>query len=220
MNGIIFDLDGTLCDSMESWYGVAGRVLAEMGVQAERAECKKLFTFTYEGAAQWLGERYGVQCDGGRLRRRIEGEMEDEYFNKLTLKADAAELLQELKARNVPITLATATGRRLAEALLKRTGVLQNFRGIFTCEEAGAGKRESPAVYLMAAKALNAQPGQLWVFEDSPHAARTAKEAGFCVAGVFGRENRQTLPQYCDVCFESLSPAEEVLSSISGKCSK
>ena len=220
MKGIIFDLDGTLSDSMESWYVVAGRVLAEMGVQADRSDCKKLFTFTYEDAAIWLSERFGVGCDGGWLHRRIEGDMEDEYFNKLTLKPDALLLLQALAALKVPVTLATATGRRLAEALLKRTGVLQNFSGIFTCEEAGAGKRESPAVYLMAAQALGAQPNQLWVFEDSPHAARTAKSAGFRVAGVLGKENRETLPQYCDVCFETLSPAKQVLSELAKISSK
>ena len=90
---------------------------------------------------------------------------------------------EALKARGVRLALATATDRPLAEAALRRTGLLPYFSCLLTCSEVGAGK-DRPDIYFAALAALSAKREETLVFEDAVHAIETAKAAGFAVAAV------------------------------------
>ena len=81
------------------------------------------------------------------------------------------------------LALATATDRPLAEAALRRTGLLPYFSCLLTCSEVGAGK-DRPDIYFAALAALSAKREETLVFEDAVHAIETAKAAGFAVAAV------------------------------------
>ena len=93
------------------------------------------------------------------------------------------ETLDRLRARGVRLALATATDRPLAEAALRRTGLLPYFSCLLTCSEVGAGK-DRPDIYFAALAALSAKREETLVFEDAVHAIETAKAAGFAVAAV------------------------------------
>ena len=107
-------------------------------------------------------------------------------FSGLLLARDrTSAFLARLAERGVPMYVATATDRPLAEAALIRTGLIERFQGIVTCREAGQGKREGPAVYEAALAALRCAREDALVFEDVLYAVRTAKAAGFRTAAVY-----------------------------------
>ena len=92
------------------------------------------------------------------------------------------------------------------EAALKRTGLRDYFRGFVTCEEAGAAKGDSPEVYERCLTRLRSTKKDTVVFEDSLQAIRTAKAAGFRVAGIYdpdSEEHQAEIREICDYYFRS-----------------
>lgn len=82
------------------------------------------------------------------------------------------------------MTVATATDRVHIEAVLKHNHMDQFFKKILTCSEVGIGK-EHPDIYIQAAKCMQTNIAETWVFEDAYHGARTAFDAGFKVCGIY-----------------------------------
>lgn len=217
MDGIVFDLDGTLLDSMGIWRGAGVVYLKKLGIEAQPDMAAKILTMTSLGAAQYVKQLYSIDIPAEEIVRGINGVMEEAYFSYIQPKEGAVELLEELKKRGVPMTIATATDRYLVEGGLRRLNMDKYFMGIFTCSEVGVGKRDGADVYEAALRLMGARKAKSWVFEDSPHAARTAAAAGFNVAGVKdigGGNDQDELKKYCKVYFESLLPTERVLENI------
>lgn len=211
MSGAIFDLDGTLLDSMPIWRAAGDRYLRGLGRVPEEGLDRKLFSMSVPDGAAWLKKNYDLPFSPQQIIDGINGTMAEAYRAEVPLKPGAEALLKALAARGVRLAVATASDRPLVESALSRLGVLPLFEGIFTCTEIGAGKGESPAVYLAAAQALGGVPADCWVFEDALHAARTAAGAGFRVVGVYdesGAEDWEALRKVSEVSLESLERAE------------
>ena len=94
------------------------------------------------------------------------------------------EYLTALRQNDTALCVASATAASLMEACLSRLGVRQNFAFLLSCEDVGKGK-DSPEIYLQAARRLGCAPCDAAVFEDAIFAAKTAKAAGFYVVGVY-----------------------------------
>ena len=216
MQSVIFDLDGTLLDSMALWHSAGDVYLKEQGISAEGI-AEKIFTLTVRGAAEYIKEYCNIQLSADEIARGINGVMERAYFQTIQPKEGAAGLIRALSARGVKMAVATATGNYLVRAALSWLGLESYFSGIFTCPEVGGSKRDGAGVYEAAQRCLVGERGDCWVFEDSPHAARSAAAAGFKVAGVKdigGGSDQEELKKYCKVYFESFVPVENVLKTI------
>ena len=125
--------------------------------------------------------------------------------------------VEKLYARGIPMAIATATDSYLVRAALSRLGWEKYFRGLATCTQVGVGKRDGADVYEAALRLMGARKAKSWVFEDSPHAALTAARAGYNVAGVRdegGKPDAAELKAACNVYFESLAPAQNVLRAL------
>lgn len=217
MQSVIFDLDGTLLDSMALWHSAGDVYLKELGIDAADGIAEKIFTLTVRGAAEYIKESYGLALSVDEVVRGINGVMERAYFQTIQPKEGAAGLIRALSARGVKMAIATATDKYLVRAALSRLGLESYFSGIFTCSEVGVSKRDGADVYEAAQRCLGAEREDCWVFEDSPHAARSAAAAGFKVAGVKdvgGGSDQEELKKYCKVYFESFVPVENVLRTI------
>lgn len=196
----IFDVDGTLLDSMNVWKNAGEHYLNSLKIDVEPDLGDKLFTMSLEGAADYMKERYYLKESREMIVAQVVQMVEDEYFYKIPLKSGVEEFLKLLKSRRIPMAVATSSNRTVVEAAFKRLGISHYFGRIFTCSETGSGK-DKPDIYNQAAEYLGYPPEKIWVFEDALHAAQTAKNAGFCVAGIYDSScvDKEKLKKLADI---------------------
>ena len=115
------------------------------------------------------------------------------------MKPGADRLLERLAALGVPCGIATASEAFQARDAMVRLGLWKHF--LFAFSSLQYGSKRGPNLYLAAARSLGSAPARTLVFEDALHAARTAKEAGFLVAGVYdpsSQADQEALRAVCD----------------------
>ena len=186
----IFDMDGTLVDSMVYWKRLATEFLESKGVQhiaQDILERIKPMTMT-ESAALFI-EEYGLSGTAESVAAEMNTMMDEHYRRDIPLKPGVQVYLDALHRRGVTMCVASATAEELMDACLTRLGVAQYFSFLLSCETVGAGKSR-PDVYREAARQLGAQPKDIAVYEDALYAANTAKQAGFYVISVQDDSNQ------------------------------
>ena len=182
IRGAIFDVDGTLLDSMHIWEELGTRYLRTLGREPVEDLAETFRTFTLEQSAAYFRSHYGVTRTVPEIVRDMEGLLRNFYFEEAQLRPGVEELLVRLEEAHIPMVLATATDRVLVEGALERCGILHHFSGVVTCAEAGS--KTQPRIYEEARRRLGTPRADTWVFEDACHGAATAARAGFPVLGV------------------------------------
>ena len=186
ITGAIFDMDGTLLNSMDYWALVADEYLQTVGISS--GEDTSRF-FLENGMKAWhtyCVEKFGLSATFDEAKRGIYDLMDEKYDTVIDVKEGAREMLDALLAKGVKMCLATATDRASVEKILKRLGIEKYFSRIFTSGEVGAGKRE-PKIYQVALEYLGTDKETTYVFEDAIYAMRTAYGAGFRVVGIYDK---------------------------------
>jgi len=186
IDGAIFDLDGTLLDSMFIWDTIGEDYLRSLGIQPREDLSQTFKTMSLLQAAKHYQREYGVTHNIEEIMHGVNGMIENYYFNDVKTKDGVRDMLEKLKRDVVKMCVATATDLHLAKAALERNGILGYFSKIFTCTEVGSGK-DTPEIYNRALAHLGTPKQRTVVFEDALYAVKTAKEAGFFVAGVYDR---------------------------------
>lgn len=205
--GVIFDLDGTILDSMPIWEQAAEIFLNRMGVEAEKGLGKTMFSMSMQEGAAFLKERYLPDLEVEVIMAGINRTIEDFYFYQVSLKDGVERFLKEMKQTGIKMVAATSSDRRVVEGALSRLKVINYFARIFTSTEIGVGKVK-PDIYLAAAEYLGTLPKDTWVFEDALYALETAKKAGFRTVGVFddfSREHQEKIKEISDIYMEKLT---------------
>lgn len=179
----IFDMDGTLVDSMRYWKGLGRDYLESLGIHPDDSLLWMVEAMTMlEGAAYFM-DTYHIPGPPQRIVDEMEAMMEEHYRRDVPLKPGVREYLERLRGRGCRLCVATATAEPLARQCLSRLGVDGFFDFILSCETVGV-RKDRPDVFLEAARRLGAAPGETAVFEDALYAARTAREAGFYTVAV------------------------------------
>ncbi len=184
MQGAIFDVDGTLLDSMSIWDTIGSDYLRSIGYEPRENLNEVFKNMSLLQAAEYYRREYGVTRSAGEIMDGVNAMLERFYRHEAPLKPGAAELVERLRRKGVRLCIATATDRFLVEAALERCGILSYFEKIFTCSEVGRGKDE-PMIFEAALDFLGTEKSKTLVFDDALYAVRTAKGAGFPVAAVY-----------------------------------
>ena len=180
----IFDMDGTLVDSMGFWRRLGREYLASKGVTEHvDAVLERIKPMTMSESAALFIEVFGLAGTPASVAAEMNGVMEAHYRQDIPLKPGADEYLRRLKRAGVRMCVASATAAELMEACLTRLGVADCFAFLLSCEEVGSGK-DRPDVYLEAARRLGAPPEEIAVYEDAGYALDTARRAGFYTVAV------------------------------------
>ncbi|MFR1517190.1 MAG: HAD family hydrolase [Clostridia bacterium] len=207
----IFDVDGTLLDSMPIWENAAAIYLKKRGIEAEAGLGRKLYSMSMQEGAAYLQEQYGVPLPASAIIEGVGAVVSEFYLREAPLKPHVKSFLSGLKEKGIPMAVATSNERPAVEAAFRRLALSEYFVEIFTCSEIGAGKTQ-PEIFLRAADTLRAEPRCTWVFEDAFYAARTARAAGFRVAGVYdasGEEDIERLKEQSDLYLATFSGFED-----------
>lgn len=211
IRGAIFDVDGTLLDSMFIWDTIGEAYLRSIGYQPKENLNETFKNMSLHQAARYYQTEYGVTQSIDEIMDGVNAMLERYYRFEVPLKPGVAELLEWLRQDGVRLCIATATDRHLVEAALDRCGVLSCFGEIFTCNEVGHGKDE-PDIFEAALRFLGTRREETLVFDDALYAVRTAKEAGFPVAAVYdGHEKAQDqIRMLADVYLEELTQLDKI----------
>ena len=199
IKGAIFDLDGTLLDSMSIWDTIGEDYLHSLGIEPRENLAETFKTFTLEESAEYYRTHYGVTLSVEEIVNGVNGMIEDFYRNTVPLKNGVLEFLAGLSEKGVKMCIATVTDKYLAEAALTRLKVRQYFGEIFTTAEVGCGKND-PTIYRTALAYLGTEKSETLVFEDALHALMTAKNDGFSTVAVYDvhEENQAELKAVAD----------------------
>jgi len=211
--GAIFDLDGTLLDSMPFWDNLALEYLKLKGINPPENINKILKAMTLDESVEYFKKEYLIPGSEEEIIEEMIRMIEDQYRSEVPLKADVLPFLERLYKNNVRMCIATATERELAKAALERLGAAKYFDFILTCSEAGMGKN-TPEFFLRVLELLNTPKHETIVFEDALHAIKSAKAAGLYVAAVYDKssyEDEEEIKAIADIYLNSFEDWEMIL---------
>lgn len=192
IDGAIFDMDGTLVDSLSVWdfiWTELGKTyLNDESFRPSKESDKTVRTMILDEAMEYIHKTYAIGESGADLLKRANELLIIFYKEKAKLKKGASELLEHLSGRGVKMCIASASATDLVEIALESCGIKKYFSKIYSCKEIGKGK-DSPDIYLEALKYLGTPKESTWVFEDSYVALDTVKKIGLHRVGIFDKNN-------------------------------
>jgi len=182
--GAIFDLDGTLLDSMYVWHHVDDLFFEKRGMAVPEDYGRALAGKSYRESAEYTIERFGFTESWEEIVEEWTQMAIDEYSHHVKLKPCAREYLLALKASGVKLAVATALPEYLYRPCLENLGILGWFDALCSTDETGGRGKAKGEVFLLAAKRLNLEAEKCAVFEDVYEGVCGAKYAGmtaYCV---------------------------------------
>lgn len=188
IKGVIFDLDGTLIDSMWVWDQIDIEYLSEKNLEVPKNLNDEIGHLSFNQVAVYFKERFKLKDSLDEIKQRWSDMAYYHYSTDIKLKEGVVEFLKFLKESNIKIGLATSNSHDLLEVVLKNNNIYDYFDAITITDEVSVGKHE-PDVYLLAAKKLNVSPSECLVFEDIVQAIKGAKKAEMKVIGVADSRN-------------------------------
>ncbi|MEE1037865.1 MAG: HAD family phosphatase [Eubacterium sp.] len=184
IKGAIFDIDGTILDTMGAWDSTGEKLLARFDKVPEENLHQILFPLTMEETAEYLIKNYQLPLSVGQVVHEINQIMIDYYTEEAQIKNDMMSLIVEFKKAGIPMAVATTTDRNAFMPAFERLGLTQYFDGIFTCSEVGYSK-EHPHIFREALKLLKTPAENTYVFEDGLFSAQTASGEGLQIVGIY-----------------------------------
>lgn len=192
IKGAIFDMDGTLIDSLMLWdiiWDTFDKMFANgAGFKPSLDDDKAVRTMTLKDAMNYLHTTYSIGEDGSELLDAANKIIKDFYAEEVQLKDGAREFLEYCYAKGIKMCIASATEMELIKIAVKHCGIEKYFTNIFSCAEIGKGK-EQPDIYLKALEFLGTSALETCIFEDSHIAIDTAHKIGIKTVGIYDKYN-------------------------------
>ena len=210
MEAAIFDLDGTLLDSLGVWGEIDRRFFASRGLELPGDYQGAICGLSFKQTAEYTKERFKLEQSVEDIMLEWHEMCEREYVDEVQLKPGAKEYLARLKQRGVKLAVATTLTQRLYAPALKRNGVYDMFDAFATTDETGQTKLTGE-VYRLAAKRLGAEPEACAVYEDISEGLRGAKAAGMRAVLVYDRHNETRLNENLKYADEFIRDYGELL---------
>ncbi|HUM84962.1 MAG TPA: HAD family phosphatase [Lachnospiraceae bacterium] len=181
---VIFDLDGTLVDSMGMWIDIDAEYLARFDLPVPPHLQQDINGLRWSETAEYFQKRFHIEKSIEEIGQDWLDMAREQYRRRLPLKPGAREFISYLQDLKIPLGIASSNHPDLIEDFLEAHGLDGCFSTVITCEDVSAGKPD-PSVYLTAARKLGAEPGECLVFEDIPNGILAGKRAGMTVCAVY-----------------------------------
>lgn len=187
-DAVIFDLDGTLVDSMWVWEKIDEDFLRKRNIEKPNDMDKALEGKSFTETAVYFKERFKLEMSVEEIKREWNEMAWLFYTKEVPLKKGVKKFLEVLRKQNIKIGIATSNSIELVNAVLKALEIEAYFDQIRTSCEVGRGK-PFPDIYLKVAEDLGVEPDRCLVFEDIPNGVRAGKNAGMTAWGIRDRQD-------------------------------
>lgn len=175
----VFDMDGTLLDTMYIWRHLAPEYLRKHNVTPPPELEAKMTIMGMAQAANFLISEFGIKESAEALHNEMVEILADYYRHHSVFKPGTEEFLQKLQAKNVPTIILSATPLELVQIAMEKLDAAKYFsHGLLSCSTIKCAKNK-PEAFFIAAETLGTPPEDTIIFEDAWYAASTAKAAGF-----------------------------------------
>lgn len=200
IKGAIFDVDGTLLDSMFTWRHRGEIFLENSGIKPREGLHLDVRRVGFLEAPKMIKEEYSLSLSPEEISKEMMNVVDSYYKTKPQVKKGTVEFLEELRKNGVKMCVATATDRQMVEPGLINAGIRDYFDEIFTCGGLSTNKTK-PFIFEKAMEFLGTSKEDTVIFEDALYAVRTAKKAGFFVTGIFDEQEpeQEEFRSLCDV---------------------
>lgn len=185
----IFDLDGTILDSMDVWKEIDKEFLCRRKIEFSLDYTEAMKKLTYLEGAQYTVRRYHLQETPEEIMEEWNEMARVAYRTRLRMKPGVESYLQELRRRGIKTALATVSSEELYCAALKANRVEQYFDLTADISRVNRGK-EYPDLYEYVASRLEVEPEGCLVFEDTLHSLEGARAGGFRTCAVYDRASQ------------------------------
>ena len=207
--GAIFDLDGTVLDSMGLWHKVDELFFTSRNMPIPDGYIQAISPLGTVGAAQYTKKTYGIKESVDEIIKEWQTTAKREYSEHVSLKSFAKEYILSLKEKGLTLAIATASDADMFEECLIKNGVRDAFDFIITVNEVGKGKG-FPDVYEKACEKMGIRPSECMVFEDILTAVTSAKKAGLYCVGVYDKSSEKDTEEIRRVCDRFIFSFEEM----------
>ncbi len=180
---VIFDLDGTLVDSMWMWKAIDIEYLARFGLACPDDLQKEIEGMSFSETAVYFKERFKLPLSLDEIKAIWVQMSIDKYRYEVPLKPGVPEFLKYCRENRIRTGIGTSNGSEIVDAVLTSLNVKEYFDVVVTACEVAHGKPE-PDIYLEVAKRLGVKPEECLVFEDIPAGIMAGKAAGMPVIAV------------------------------------
>lgn len=204
MKYAIFDIDGTLVDSMPVWNNMCIDVLNKYGVSYPDNILDIITPLGMKQGAKYL-IKLGLNLTVDEIIQIELDYILKQYRESIPLKKGVKKYLKSLKGGGVKMCVLTASSHDLIDPCLKRLGIWEYFEYIVSAEDIGVSKSDTRAFEIMLEK-LGAKPHETVVFDDNFSALKAAKRAGLKTCGVYDKAseiNTEKIKKMCDMYIES-----------------
>lgn len=190
ITGAIFDMDGTLVDSLGFWdilwEKLGEKYLGDKSFRPDEKTEKAVRTSTLYDASAIIHRNCKIGESEESLFRVVDGLLKWHYEENVEMKDGALDFLEYLYSKGIKMCVATATAPHLLKVLMDKFELKKYFPKVFSCNDVGHGK-ESPEVFLKAYEWLGGNKESTYVFEDSIVAIETSVNAGFKTVGIWDK---------------------------------
>lgn len=184
IKAIIFDLDGTLVDSMWIWKQIDIDFLEKRSIVLPEDLQKEIEGKSFTETAQYFIKRFEllecieeIQSEWNEMARRF-------YAERIPLKEGVKQFLMNAKLHGIKMGIGTSNSRELLLEVIKAHQIEDFFGTIRTSCEVDRGK-PFPDIFLKVAEDLGVLPSECLVFEDTHAGVLAAKNAGMKVVAIY-----------------------------------
>lgn len=180
---VIFDLDGTLVDSMWMWKEIDIEYLGRYGHTLPEELQDQIEGMSFTETAIFIRERFRIPDSTDKMKADWLEMAREKYRTQVPLKKGALPFLQLLKKRGIRLGIATSNGVELVREVLEALDITSYFDSVHTCCEVARGK-PAPDIYLLVAEELGVCPEACLVFEDVVAGIMAGNNAGMTTCAV------------------------------------